>query len=764
MSSLSFEPLISPAAWIALAAASALLLGWYARSRPLVITRQRWVLALALTALGTSAVLVILLNPTWLEVIPLPAGKPVLTILVDQSASMRVADSDAGQSRYQSATQAAVNLSQRSSEMFAVELRSFGDSTAVVSPDELSSQKPERQATDLAAAVAATLGTDHPQGHAVVLLSDGIHNGASGVTGLREILRSAKAMNVPIYTSTFGGDTVLKDLEVAVARPQDLAFIGQKVPFSVVVRQRGRLTDSAEVLLLQDGKEIDRQRAVLSASGTATVRFEVSREQSGLYHYEVKIDPLPGEATAANNTASMMLRIVDEPVRVLLLEGKPYWDGKFLVRTLSADPSLELDALVRVSESRILKRSLRLRRASTTTPSGGGAETPAANRVDTSEILAEPISFLDGPDGLSACQVVVLGRDAEAFLNDRILERLRHWISHDGGSLVCYRGSPVARANQELARLLPVRWTPARESRFRLRLTERGQETDWLTSARVGDDGAFEKLPALSTMSSPENPKPLAVVLATSERESGPALVTYQPYGTGRVVAIEGAGMWRWAFLAPQFQQHDQVYSALWQSLLRWLISSVGLIPGQDLALRTDQVTYTTGEAVSALLLMRNEASGGKIPVVELQREGESEESQFTPVPLGDEPGVYRMAFGALPTGRYRAKVVTGDKKQEQQGSAALSTTAFEVRPYFGEELDVQARPDLMKFISEETGGEVLTTESSTGLTEAFEKHLARSRTERIRRLTAWDRWWVYVFVLSAWGSAWGLRRSAGLI
>jgi hypothetical protein len=517
-------------------------------------------------------------------------------------------------------------------------------------------------------------------------------------------------------------------------------------------------------VLLQDGKEIGRQRTGISESVTATVRFEVSRDQSGLFHYEVQVVPLPGEATTANNTASMMLRIVDEPVRVLLLEGKPYWDGKFLVRTLSGDPSLELDALVRVSDSRILKRGLRLRRSSSKVPAGTESGSLAANRVDTSEVLAEPFSFLNGPDGLAACQVVVLGRDAEVFLNEKVLERLRHWVSHDGGSLVCYRGSPVARANQELAKMLPVRWTPARESRFRLRLTERGQETDWLASARIGDDGAFEKLPSLATVSSSENPKPLAVVLATSERESGQALVTYQPYGTGRVVAIEGAGMWRWAFLAPQFQQHDQVYSALWQSLLRWLISSVGLTPGQDLALRTDQVTYTTGETVSALLLMRQEGPTGTVPAVELKREGQDGSTRIAAVPLGDEPGVYRIAFGALPSGRYRAHAITGDPENKQKASNALSMTAFEVRPYFGEALDVQARPDLMQYISEETGGTVLTAENSSGLTDAFEKHLARSRTERIQRLTAWDRLWVYLIVLSAWGAAWGLRRSSGLI
>ena len=47
-----------------------------------------------------------------------------------------------------------------------------------------------------------------------------------------------------------------------------------------------------------------------------------------------------------------------QDIRVLLLEGKPYWDGKFLMRTLAADPVVALDSVVRMAEGRFLRRSL----------------------------------------------------------------------------------------------------------------------------------------------------------------------------------------------------------------------------------------------------------------------------------------------------------------------------------------------------------------------------------------------------------------------
>ena len=266
---------------------------------------------------------------------------------------------------------------------------------------------------------------------------------------------------------------------------------------------------------------------------------------------------------------------------------------------------------------------------------------------------------LEGQEGLPAYQVLVLGRDSEAFLNEKLLLRLRDWISHDGGSLVCFRGSPVARADQQLDRLLPVRWTQSREKRYRMKLTDRGESLNWLGTRESGSGSeTLGQLPSLAAVAKPENTKPLAVVLATSVDASGSPLVTYQPYGVGRVVAIEGAGMWRWAFLPPEFRSHDDVYSSIWQSLLRWLVSSVGLVPGQDMVLRADRVTYQAGESVTSSLLLRQELKPEEIPKIELASADPADRKQFTPVPYGDEPGMYQVSFGRLPPGRYRANVV----------------------------------------------------------------------------------------------------------
>src|SRR5438045_8785924 len=92
MTSLSFEPLIPGALWLALAAIGLAMLVWYALRKPAGMPRRRWAGAIGLMTVSLAIVLFVLLNPTWVREISPPACKPLLTLLVDNSATMAVAD------------------------------------------------------------------------------------------------------------------------------------------------------------------------------------------------------------------------------------------------------------------------------------------------------------------------------------------------------------------------------------------------------------------------------------------------------------------------------------------------------------------------------------------------------------------------------------------------------------------------------------------------------------------------------------------------
>jgi len=658
---------------------------------------------------------------------------------------MDVRDGPEQRSRYQEACRITKALVKDLGDRYEIRLRSFAAQSVPIGIESLEAKRPEGAATDLAAAIESALDSEQPQGQAVLLLSDGGHN-AGGAARLREMTAQAKSQATPIFTHTIGGPAEVRDLEVEVQRPQELAFAGQQVPVVATLRQRGALAAQATLRLLLEGKEIEKRSARLVANGTTEQVFNVKQDAAGLFRYEVLADPLPGEVTAANNSSPLLLRVVDQPVHVLLLEGKPYWDTKFLIRSLATDESIELTAVVQLAEGRLLERKIARK--------GKAADEQWAIEKDAGKFLADR-------EALAKYQIVILGRSAEVFLSDEALARLTKWLDNNDGSLVCFRGAPSSKINQRLDELMPVRWTASAETRFRAQWTDAGQALRWLPGE--GEADPLSAMPALATTAQPKVKPYVATVLA-SNAAGGPQavpLVTYRAAGSvgnGRVVAVEGAGMWRWAFLPPQHQDRDELYSSLWRSLVRWLVTSAGMLPSQTLALKAEKCTFNTEEDAVVTLQVREDRWKGGVPQVELAGPAPAQSQTVACKPWGNASGQYHADLGRLAEGRYRVRVVGAGKAE------TAAEAAFDVRGNLKERLDVAARPADMAWIAQVSGGAALEEAGPQDVAKVFDEHIQRSRPERVIRTAAWDRWWLLVGALALWGTSWGIRRWSGLM
>jgi hypothetical protein len=783
-SSLQFEPLIPWPLWLALVVCAVGVLVVYGLRRPWGISRGRWGAILTLAATALAVPLAVLLNPVWVERLPPPAGKPALTLLVDRSESMQTTDADGGQTRYAVAAKLAEATAAELDDNFDVQVITFADRAQRASLEGLEKLPPIGDQTDIARAIGSSSNPGSHAQHVTVLLSDGAHNAADDSASVFEAARLAGAMGTCIFTRTFGADTESKDLAVRLLVPEQVAFVRQQVPITVLVKQRGLPLPDVEIVLRRDGEDLGRVRANFVGDQPAEAHFAVAHDKTGLYRYEVAVEAVPGEIARANNQALMVVRVVDKPIRVLLLEGKPYWDGKFLLRTLALDAALEVDNVVRFSQQRLLKRSLR-RVAADAAPAEGdqaapdadpagapavpaeeeaGAGDPIAPQTKLSEsweIISDPQEVLADKQALAGYQVVVLGREADVYLSDAALGNLRQWISHDGGALVCYRGQPTTQVPAQLRAMLPVEWKPGPESRFRIDLTERGQSLGWFGGDR-GAKARLSDLPSLSSSTRIDTAKPLAVVLAGSigpnQDDVRPA-VLYQSFGAGRVVVIEGVGMWRWAFLPPPFRGHDDTYQGLWQSLLRWLVTGPRLLPGQDLAVRSDKLEFGPDEEATATMLVREGQWADGPPQVTLEGSGFEGKRSFQPVPLDDDRAAYQVNFGQLPEGDYIGAI---EGVQGDEGSTRL---AFEVRKLLDEQLYLQARPDIMGRIALLSDGAVLGEgDDVTAIAATIRQQTQADSAQEVRRQTAWDRWWVLLGAFGLWGILWTVRRTAGLV
>ena len=131
---LTFEPLIPASLWLLLAVIAAVLLVAYGWRRPGSVERSRWVVIMSLMAGGIAAVLAVLLNPMWIDPIEPPAGKPLLTVLIDESASMAVQDAEGSRSRFDAAREMARSMSRELTGKFDVQVRTFAEALSPIAP------------------------------------------------------------------------------------------------------------------------------------------------------------------------------------------------------------------------------------------------------------------------------------------------------------------------------------------------------------------------------------------------------------------------------------------------------------------------------------------------------------------------------------------------------------------------------------------------------------------------------------------------------
>jgi hypothetical protein len=779
----TIEPKIPLSLWWALATVAAVALGFYVARRDWSLSPLRRTIVTILMGLGVVGPLLIALNPMWIDPVPPVPGQPALSILVDGTMSMQTPDAAPGESttRWQAAVKTAKRVQPNSQVelrryVFDHELHPFPDKPEETSNGENKQQWPHGHRTDLASALRESIRGGSPAGHAVLLVSDGAHN-VGAIDSLLSAAREAKSLDVPVYTVTVGSTVKSKNLSLAARSPRMIAFPDSPLVLRVRVGQSGLAGLSSQVDLMVGDKVIQTRKVRLSDDPSQEISFVLPKPpKEQLQRYHIVAATIDGEATDADNQTTILVQQLQKPIGALLLEGKPYWDSKFLARNLGADPIVELTTFVQLSERRFLSRKYPRATLDKAIDAAAASNAPkveppnqtspggkAAQGWEIQTALASP---LESTETLSNYRLVILGRDADAYLTEKSVENLRLWISQNGGCLMCARGAPANEIMSKLAEILPVRWTSATESRFRTKVSQYGYDAAVFDPLMPEGSDPLAALPSLSTGAVPKTRVGLPQVLVQSVLDTtGDAIpvVTYQPYGRGQTIVVEGAGMWRWAFLPPEHAAKDKIYPTLWQSMIQWIVSQQDLMPGQKVGIRSDRATFLTGDQATATVLVRSaqefQKPGGQ-PDFEVLLQGPALKlpRRITPSPIAAGGELFRADFGTLDIGYYTASVVQGSSDK------VLAETAIEVRDPWFERLELDARPDVMRRVADISGGRCLRPEQVTDLAEQFRERLAEGRQQQEIRTTLWDRPLVLVTVLSAWLCCWIVRRRSGLV
>lgn len=599
---------------------------------------------------------------------------------------------------------------------------------------------------------------------AVVILTDGNATDEISTADLKDL--------PPIFPVVIGEGAPERDLGLAQTIVSESSFEDAPLTIRADVLARGYRDQEVTVTLLdEDDKEISSQTFTPSSdSEDKSLRFLHRPIRSGVQFYRLIVKGEAGEeATDANNERLLSVNRGRGPYRILYVGGRPNWEFKFLNRSLSEDPEMDLVGLIRVAR-REPKFQWRGRSGENTNPLFRGFnpdddtaefDQPVLVRLNTKDEHELSAGFPREAKDLFGYHAVLIDDMERPFFTVDQMELIDHFVSRRGGSLLMMGGvesfANGAYARTPIARMLPVHMgrpnlkAPGRV--LRLNLTRDGWLEPWvrLRETEKDDQDRLSGMYPFKSINKVTAIKPGATVLAQVDDDGvkRPALAV-QRFGQGRVGAMMIADFWRWGFRVPENRPDME---KAWRQMVRWLIS--------DVPERVDLELEPAGDgAVHAEVTVRDESftpltdARVKLTVVT----GENEPVELTATPSDTEAGVFEVTFVPDGPGATTVQARAIDPNDEEIGQ---SDDGWAPNGAADEFKRLEPNRTLLESIAEATGGSVL---EPADLSKFADRLPSMDAPEtRTRSSSLWHTPPVFLLVLACFAGEWILRRRHGM-
>ncbi len=730
---LVFDPLVP----VPLIGLLALVLGgltvWVYLQTGRNLSPVRRVVLLSFRLLALALVLLILMQPSRIEPLPVETKSKVMLVGLDASRSMRQPDAgkltrfDAARELLWDAGVAPRSGATSASAPADIRLFSFGEN-AVPLTRPLAELKPEARTTQLHTSVQTMLGLLRPGegAHALFLFTDGHDFELASPTQTAVLARN---FQVPIYAVPFGGEGNVRDLSVRITSYQPFHYAKQTIRLSASVRPLGCPYETLKVALLREGRVVQARSVVVRDEAQVPLSFDVVEEKAGQFEYEIRVDPLAGEVDNANNNAVTYVNVIDKKIRVLVLEAQPYWDTTFLQRSLRRNDKLDLDSVVSYAKDRW--------------------------RVVRTEERKDAFRVPSTVSEWNVYDIVILGKGIDTLLTWSQAQALQEFVDKQGGVVVFGRGD--AFSGKDLGGALqPVTWGRAVTQRVPLRVGREGRGVapfKLLADAAETTTGQGGAMPELIGAYESGDRKPLAATLAEAgDGTEFPAMV-HRRHGAGQVLSIGVDGLWRWAFNAKS-EAANTVFDRFWDQTVLWLMRGRDLMPDTRFTFRADTANVLLGEKIRFRIVARDAKESTRAVPLTLFQDNVEIARLNCAVPGGSTAQRLEADYVPQKTGRYRAEVTLPD--------ATKQTVRFSTYDDNVEETDVATDLTYLRRLCEASGGRVLKPSEFAGMLAAA-KVVPVEDAPRIRKITAWDRAWIFWLIGALFGADWYLRRRWGL-
>lgn len=608
---------------------------------------------------------------------------------------------------------------------------------------------PEGEISNLATALKNAAGTDGKQERgAVVLFSDGQHNeGESPI----EVAKILAGRGLPIYTVGFGGETRPRDLAVVKVEAPDSVFFEDRIqgqitlkddlpsgiPFTVMVQDGDKVLWQQQ--LVSEGSNI--RKVPFSAPLSETVRERLKNKSADTQltavplELKVSVSNVEGDREPANNTMNLRVRALTQKRRILILDGRPRWETRYLRNMFERDEQWQVNTVI----------------------AGATAGDTGFPRGDKNG------QFPNDPAVLLPYDLIVFGEVPRALFKDEELTWIRDFVSNRGGALIFIDGPRLRLteyAGTVLGPLFPVEWKtpPVHENGMKLSLSERaaGLAPFVLSPEKSQNAEVWANLHAPHWLSAATAlPGAETLVEANAGGKKLPAVV-FRPFGAGKVLYQAFDDSWRW-----RYEVADQHHVRYWNQIANYMAELPFAVRDRLISLDAGALVYRPGDSADLRVRVRD---GQGHPVTNaavdavLYRDGR----RVATIRLSPEEnagGLLRGRTAALEPGSYEVAVESAAIAERD----AKARTSFKVEPMeTGELTQLSLNEELLRQMSALTGGEYLREENIDRLIDLLAP-MSQGRVVESDTVL-WQSYWWFIPIVLLLTIEWIIRKRVGML
>lgn len=580
----------------------------------------------------------------------------------------------------------------------------------------------------------------------IVVFSDGQNTGGRSPA---EIAQEAKDVGAPVFTVPAGSDAPLRDIAVVDVFAPELVAKGDTVHIAATLEVQGYPEQAVKALLLEDGKSdpLDSKDLVLRRTEQQQIELSFKATEAGTKTLTVKLlaaAELP-EDIKDNNSDDVVVRVSEDKLRVLYVEGLPRWDFRFLKNSMRRDHGLGGRGLPGTTK---------------TVSTAGQTDNPdivleaEARRLPAmaGQILPQTL------DELADYHTIILGDVSPTLLDHVFVKNLAEAVRQRGVGLIVQAGPNAMPFSfeQGFLDLLPVKMrrksgTEAQPYKpFKLELSPDGalHETMRLFDDAGRNQNIWDKMPPFYWCAAVERPAPSATVLAYNPSVEGRygklPLVAHHYAGQGKVLFVGTDSTWLW-----RQNVGDRFFYKFWGQAIRFVarrnddqkkkswveVRPVRARPGEAAQIELMAITAAGTPRTEPTIMLRVEREGAPTETAEMVAD-KAMLGRYTGKFIPSTPGNYRVVYDP------------GDNDKVEAYLHVRPSTEELRRP----NVDRDALAQIGKVIEPKDLATI------TGELKGEPKTISLHREASI-----WDNWLVLTLLVVIYSVDVGLRRLSGL-